>query len=159
MPPGARRWLWTLAATDMTHTLHAYYLDEPLSVSELDFADESFIGDHARFRTDADRIEQRRVPAVLPVVDARTLSTTEFKSHMTLVRGNLRNAGIRADVGRQVLWVVPKDLRWGVLLQNAIYEETGYMPFMFKRWRYTEVGPEATEPSILDAHGLAFGGS
>jgi hypothetical protein len=53
---------------------------------------------------------------------------------------------------------VPKDLRWEVLLQNAIYEETGYMPFMFKRWRYTEAGPETTEPSILDAHGLAFGG-
>jgi len=143
----------------MTHALHAYYLDEPLSESEVDFADQSLIGDRARFRTDADRIEQRRVPAVLPVVDARSLSVTDFKSHMTLVRGNLRNAGIRADVGRQVLWVVPKDLRWGVLLQNAIFEETGYMPFMFKRWRYTDTGPETTEPSILDAHGLTFGGS
>ena len=143
----------------MTHALHAYYLDEPLSVSEIDFADQSLIGDLARFRTNAHRIEQRRVPTVLPVVDARSLTATDLKAHMTLVRGNLRNAGIRADVGRQVLWVVPKDLRWGALLQNAIFEETGYMPFMFKRWRYTDAGAEAEEPSILDAHGLTFGGS
>lgn len=50
------------------------------------------------------------------------------------VRANLRHAGIRADAGRQVLWVMPRDSDWDAIFQFAIREETGFAPFVAQRW-------------------------
>jgi hypothetical protein len=50
------------------------------------------------------------------------------------VRSNLRHAGIRADAGRQVVWVMPQDADWDAIFQFAIREETGFAPYVAQRW-------------------------
>jgi hypothetical protein len=114
--------------------LPCYYLDEPLSESELQFVTDTLIGHWAKFRTSAAGIEQKRVPAVLPMADVNGMYAMGREQRAEGVRANLRHAGIRAFNGRQVVWVMPRDTDWDAVFQYAIREETGFGPFVAQRW-------------------------
>lgn len=123
----------------MPSTLSCYYLDEPLTDEDFAFAERILIGPWARFRTHASSLIQRRVPAVLPLPDeyGRYPQTREQRAQR--MRANLRHAGIRADCGHQVVWVMPRDREWDAIFQYAIREETGFGPWVAQRW-YDEGG-------------------
>src|SRR5690606_30287043 len=112
----------------MKKKLSCYYIDEPLSQEERDFAAETMLGPDARFPTGAVDIEERRIPNVLPIPGKDGLFADEPSSHIAMIKNNLRRAGIRSDGGIQVLFVLPRSMQWGALFQVAIYEETGFHP-------------------------------
>ncbi|GAB3542460.1 hypothetical protein GCM10027343_14470 [Noviherbaspirillum agri] len=118
----------------MPFTLSCYYLDEPLADNELQFVSRTLVGPWATFRTRASDLEQRRVPAVLPTPDENGIYAENRERRAARMRANLRHAGIRADSGRQVVWVMPKDNEWDAIFQFAIREETGFAPFVAQRW-------------------------
>lgn len=118
----------------MAFILSCYYLDEPLSDDELQFVSSALIGPWAKFRTAASTLEQKRVPAVLPLPDAHGIYAQSREERAERVRSNLRHAGIRADAGRQVVWVMPQDAEWDAIFQFAIREETGFAPYVAQRW-------------------------
>jgi hypothetical protein len=123
----------------MPSTLSCYYLDEPLTDEELAFAERILIGPWARFRTNASGLLQKRVPAVLPLPDENGCYLHSREQRAGRLRPNLRHAGIRADCGRQVVWVMPRDSDWDAIFQYAIREETGFGPWVAQRW-YMEGG-------------------
>lgn len=118
----------------MPFILSCYYLDEPLADNELQFVSRTLVGPWATFRTSASGLEQRRVPAVLPIPDENGIYTENRERRAERMRANLRHAGIRADAGRQVVWVMPRDKDWDAIFQFAIREETGFAPFVAQRW-------------------------
>lgn len=118
----------------MAFTLSCYYLDEPLSGDELQFAMRTLIGPWATFRTGANALVQKRVPAVLPTPDESGHYPESRELRAERVRANLRHAGIRSDAGRQILWVMPRDSEWDAIFQFAIRLETGFAPFVAQRW-------------------------
>jgi hypothetical protein len=118
----------------MTRILSCYYLDEPLSDEELRFVMQTLTGPWAKFRTGAAALEQKRVPAVLPLPEENGTYAQSREERAEGVRANLRHAGIRADAGRQVLWIAPRDGDWDAIFQFAIRQETGVAPFVAQRW-------------------------
>lgn len=118
----------------MIRILSCYYLDEPLSDNELQFVTQTLTGPWAKFRTGAVALVQKRVPAVLPLPDESGIYAQSREERADGVRANLRHAGIRADYGRQVVWVMPRDSAWDAVFQFAIRQETGLAPFVAQRW-------------------------
>ncbi|HYD78848.1 MAG TPA: hypothetical protein VEC06_03490 [Paucimonas sp.] len=118
----------------MPQPLSCYYLDEPLTEEEFAFVRQTLIGPWAKFKTRAPALTQKRVPAVLPAPDEHGRYVESREQRAERVRANLRNAGIRADNGRQVVWVTPRDPEWDAIFQFAIREETGLAPFVAQRW-------------------------
>jgi hypothetical protein len=118
----------------MALSLSCYYLDEPLTEDELQFLARTLLGPWARFKTGADTLAQKRVPLVLPVPDAQGGYADTREQRAERVRRNLRKAGIRADSGRQIVWVTPRDHEWDAIFQFAIREETGFAPYLAQRW-------------------------
>ena len=118
----------------MPLVLSCYYLDEALSDDELQFVTHTLTGPWAKFRTGASALAQKRGPAVLPLPDADGLSAEGREQRAERIRANLRHAGIRADNGRQVVWVMPRDSDWDAIFQFAIREETGLAPYVAQRW-------------------------
>lgn len=117
----------------MPRILSCYYLDEPLSEVELDFAGGILLGPWARFRTGASALAQKRVPAVLPLPDDHGVYAQTREERARIVSANLRHAGIRQDNGRQVVWVMPQDMSWDAIFQFAIRTETGFGPYVVQR--------------------------
>lgn len=138
----------------MNNALGCYYLDEPLSAEEREFAEESLLGEDARFHTGATSLVEKRIPNILPVPGKDGLFSSDPTAHVQLIKANLRKAGIRGDGGNEVLLVLPKELSWGTVLQMAIYEETGYYPYTLQRWYYRENAIEKGDPRIIDGHGI-----
>jgi len=118
----------------MALVLSCYYLDEALSDDELQFVTQTLTGPWAKFRTGASALMQKRVPAVLPMPDADGVYTEAREQRAERIRPNLQHAGIRADCGRQVVWVMPRDRDWDAIFQFAIREETGLAPYVAQRW-------------------------
>lgn len=118
----------------MTLILPCYYLDEPLNEAELDFVKQALVGPWAKFKTGAADIQQKRVPAVLPAPNEHGVYAESREQRAERVRANLRHAGIRASNGRQVVWVMARDVEWDAIFQFAIREETGYAPYVAQRW-------------------------
>lgn len=141
----------------MNKVLGCYYLDDPLSSEEREFAEESLLGEGARFYTGATSLVEKRIPNILPVPGKDGLFSSDPTTHVQLIKGNLRKAGIRGDSGKQVLLVLPKELAWAAIFQMAIYEETGYYPYTLQRWYYREESVEKGDPRIVDVHGLTEG--
>ncbi len=115
-------------------SLSCYYLDEPLTDDERDFVERVLLGPWAKFKTGAAALVQKRVPQVLPVPDADGTYTDSREQRAERIRPNLQRAGIRADNGRQVVWIMPRDTEWDAIFQYAIREETGLAPFVVQRW-------------------------
>ena len=118
----------------MPQPLSCYYLDEPLTDDELAFVQQTLIGPWAKFKTKADSLVQKRVPAVLPTPDEHGRYEETREQRAERVRANLRHADIRNDNGWQVVWVTPHDSDWDAIFQFAIREETGLAPFVAQRW-------------------------
>lgn len=118
----------------MAWTLPCYYLHEPLTDDELHFVRQTLIGPWAKFKTGAAEVEQRRVPAVMPLPDAHGVYAESREQRAERMRANLRHAGIRSYNGRQVVWVMPPDPEWDAIFQFAIREETGLAPYVAQRW-------------------------
>ena len=118
----------------MALSLSCYYLDEPLNEEELQFVGQILLGPWAKFKTGADTLTQKRVPLVLPAPDAHGRYPDTREQRAERVRRNLRKAGIRADNGRQIVWVTPHDHEWDAIFQFAIREETGFAPYLAQRW-------------------------
>lgn len=114
--------------------LSCYFLDDPLSAEERRLVEQILLGPWARFKTGASLLEEKRVPLVLPAPDKDGHYTAEPELRAEGVRRNLRHAGIRADNGRQVVWVMPQDSEWDAIFQFAIREETGLAPYVVQRW-------------------------
>jgi len=131
---GTARFSNKLSASTMQPILPCYYLDEPLTGDELLFVETTLIGPWAKFRTNAAALEQKRVPAVLPMPDRNGTYAEDREQRAQGVRANLRHAGIRMNNGRQVVWIAPKDADWDAIFQFAIREETGFAPFAVQRW-------------------------
>ena len=129
----------------MALILPCYYLDEPLNEEELHFVQQTLIGPWARFKTGAADLEQKRVPAVLPLPDEHGVYAKSREQRAERMRTHLRHAGIRACNGRQVVWVMPRDMEWDAIFQFAIREETGYAPYVAQRW-FQEEGVLARGP-------------
>ena len=110
--------------------LPVYYLDEPLAGHELAFACEALAD--LEGTGPSLRIEQFRVPSLLPVRDAEAAGT--LTGDVKLVQRHLLRAGMQRHAGRQIGWVMPKELAWGLRLQEAIWSVTGYYPYMIQRW-------------------------
>lgn len=118
----------------MARVLPCYYLDAPLAANEMQFVRQALIGPWAKFKTGASSLAQKRVPAVLPVPDRHGVYAEDREQRAERVRSNLRHAGMRADAGRQVVWVMPRDAEWDAIFQFAIRLETGFAPFVAQRW-------------------------
>lgn len=118
----------------MPAVLSCYYLDEPLAEEERPFVERALLGHWAKFKTGATTLIEKRVPLVLPTPDAQGLYADTPEQRAAKVRANLRHAGIHADIGRQVAWIMPQDGDWDAVFQFAIREETGYAPFVVQRW-------------------------
>lgn len=118
----------------MAMTLSCYYLDEPLTDEELQFVERTLLGPWATFKTGALTLTQKRVPLVLPTPGPDGQYPESRERRAGSIRRNLRHAGIRADTGRQVAWVVPQDGDWDAIFRFAIHQETGFAPFAVQRW-------------------------
>jgi hypothetical protein len=118
----------------MAFILSCYYLDEALDEQDLQFVRQTLVGPWAKFKTGAASLAQKRVPSVLPAPDANGLYAEAREQRAERVRPNLRRAGIHADVGRQVVWVMPRNTEWDAIFQFAIRQETGVAPFVVQRW-------------------------
>jgi hypothetical protein len=118
----------------MEKILSCYYLDEPLTDEELQFLSQTLLGPWARFKTGATVLQQKRVPAILPLPDENGHYAQSREQRAFHIRNNLRHAGIHADCGRQVVWVTPRDADWDAIFQFAIHNETGVAPFVAQRW-------------------------
>lgn len=138
----------------MGHALSCYYLDAPLGDDERLFVERSLIGHWAKFKTGADCLLEKRVPLVLPTPDASGRYTLTPEQRASQVRAHLRHAGINADCGRQVAWIMPQDSEWDAIFQLAIREETGFGPYVVQRW-YREQDRLVPGPvRVLNTHML-----
>ncbi|UCG64428.1 MAG: hypothetical protein JSW12_17645 [Deltaproteobacteria bacterium] len=99
-------------------------------------------------------IEHIRVPTVLPTPGKKGVFEEEVVERMQVAVNSLVRVGIKNDVGSQVTWVMPKETHWGVVFQLAIYEVTGFAPYLVQRWRYE--GDQLVRGNIrlIDGHGL-----
>jgi hypothetical protein len=138
----------------MPQPLTCYYLDEPLTDEELAFVQQTLIGPWAKFKTRADALVQKRVPAVLPTPDEHGNYEESREQRALRVRANLRHAGIRNDNGRQVVWVMPRDTDWDAIFQFAIREETGLAPFVAQRWFIDQGVPVRGSIRVVDTQML-----
>jgi len=141
----------------MTYTLSCYYLDEPLTEAEFQFVTHVLIGPWAKFKTRAASLAQKRVPALLPTPDVHGVYAQTREQRAECIRPHLRRAGIRADHGRQVVWVMPPDMAWDAIFQFAIREETGYAPFVVQRWFVDNGIPVRKQARVVDTQMLIEG--
>lgn len=118
----------------MRTPLSCYYLDEALDTEELDFVGRTLLGPWARFKTGTTELKQIRVPFVIPVPDAHGVYDLNPEQRAQGISANLRHAGILADQGRRVAWVMPHDISWDAIFQFAIRRTTGQGPFVVQRW-------------------------
>lgn len=141
----------------MTSVLSCYYLDEPLAEQELPFVEKTLLGPWAKFKTGASALEQKRVPLVLPTPGADGMYAGDRERRAEQMRSNLRRAGMRADIGRQVVWIMPRDSEWDAIFQFAIRLETGFAPYVVQRW-FMENDTLARGPvRVVDTHMLVQG--
>jgi hypothetical protein len=141
----------------MVQRLSCYYLDAPLAEGELRLLEQTFLGPWARFKTGASALLQKRVPLVLPVPEANGLYQENRERRAGRVRANLRHAGIRSDIGRQVVWVMSGDIEWDAVFQYAIRIETGFAPFVAQRWFVENDALVRRDVRIIDTHMLIQG--
>lgn len=141
----------------MPFALSCYYIDEPLTDGELQFVTQVLIGPWAKFKTRASSLVHKRVPLVLPAPDENGLYAGDREQRAERIRPNLQHAGIRADSGHQVVWVMPRDTAWDAIFQFAIREETGLAPFVVQRWFIEDGSPVRKNARVVDTQMLIQG--
>lgn len=141
----------------MALTLSCYFLDDPLSSDERQLVESSLLGPWAKFKTGAVALIEKRVPLVLPLPDAQGRYPGTPEQRAAHMRRHLRHAGIRADAGRQVLWIMPADPEWDAIFQYAIREETGFAPYVVQRWYRQPEGIVRGQVRVVDTQMLING--
>jgi hypothetical protein len=118
----------------MAGPLSCYFLDEPLNEDELGFTLKALLGPWSKFKSPASGLAQKRVPFVVPTPDAEGHYAGSREQRAARIVGNLRRAGLSGDIGRRVVWVMPRDISWDAIFQYAIRIETGNAPYVVQRW-------------------------
>lgn len=139
----------------MHRTVKSYYMDEPLNRNELSEVEWMLSVRETGAEEVKVRIEQVRIPHVLPAPTQEGHYPEPLETYVEIARRNLKRAGIRADCGRQVAWVLPREFHWAGVFQAAIFEETGFYPMAVQRWNCTGGGCERGEVRIVDGQALA----
>lgn len=116
-------------------SVKCFFIDEPLSSGEVTEVEGLITPCDDDDGNGGVRIEQVRVPFVLPVPEQGGGYQKSPGELIESARGNLRKAGIEAESGCQVIWLAPEDIIWASLFQTAIYNETGFFPISVHRWR------------------------
>jgi hypothetical protein len=126
--------------------MRIYYLDRKLTDEEAKFVEEAL--------KLTEPIEQVRIPHILPASDpdgghrARPLLDDE------LLSGHLKKAGIMRDYGRQVCLVISQDMHWYGALSHAIFNTTGFYPYLVQTKDHRERISNPGEIRITDMHGM-----
>jgi len=132
--------------------MRIYYLDEPLNEEELNFAKDALC--QKKGLKSIQSIEQIRVPTILPTPGKKGIFEEDVEDRTQLAMNNLIRAGINNDIGTQTTWIMPKETHWGTIFQLAIYEITGFAPYVIQRWRIEGEKKVKRDIRLIDAHGM-----
>jgi hypothetical protein len=135
--------------------MRVYYLDEPLSKQELGVLKKALV--QLEGLKSIQSIEQVRVPDVLPTPGKDGLFEEDLFQLAHSAKKNLFRARLERDAGIQVTWVVPEDTHWGVIFQQAMYEITGFFPYIVQRWQYEGDRLVRGNVRVLDGHEMIVG--
>jgi len=127
--------------------MRIYYLEEPLSEEDL-----HFVAKDLELQTAP---EQVRIPHVLPPLSTDSDYNDLCARHETLLRANLRHAGIDQDRGKQVAFVAPQDMHWYSALIRAIASETDCYPYVVQTAAQRDAIGNPGPTRVLDTHGLS----
>ena len=126
--------------------MRIYYLERALDIHEITWVEEAFASEG--------KIEQIRIPHVLPAPNANGSYMGRPLFDNEVIEGNLKKSGILKDYGKQVSIVIPKDMHWYAALGEAIYKLTGYYPYLIQTHDHREYINNPGEIRIIDMHGL-----
>lgn len=126
--------------------MRIFYFEKPLARNDLEFVVDEF-----ELESEP---EQVQIPYVLPVLGEGPLDSGAHNRHLELLRGHVRRAGISRDSG-QVIFVAPSQLYWNATIVCAIYEESGYLPYMVQTAEQLSAIGNTGPTRILDTHGIS----
>lgn len=110
----------------MTGSIRAYFLDEPLSESEVAEVTEEMGID----------VVQVRIPRLLPLPTIlKDGSQAMPDSAEEAPIAALKSAGILQDTGRRVCLVAPSSTQWNARFADAIGRLTGHFPYLIQTER------------------------
>ena len=132
--------------------MRIYYMDEPLNKEEWQSI-KNFLAERDGVNS-IKAVEQIRVPMVLPIPGTNGKFKEDITERINLIKNNLLKAGLRRDQGSQIVWVLPRDLDWGSIFQMAIYEITGFFPYIVQRWFYLDEQIIRRDIRLIDGHGM-----
>lgn len=132
--------------------MRVYYVEEPLTAEDLDFASNALIEFGASAVT-----EQVRIPHVFPTDVASGNFEQIMNRHIRLVRRHLANAGIAADRGAKTAFVAPRNMHWYSVLIAAFHAETGAYPFLIQTASQREALGNPGEIRVIDTEGMLRG--
>lgn len=135
--------------------MRIYYLDEPLDEEEIEFVKQALC--QREGLQSIQHIDQIRVPTVLPIPAQKGVFEKDVEGRTQIAINSLSRAGINNDIGSQVTWVMPKNTHWGCVFQLAIWEVTGFAPYVVQRWRYDGDHLVRGDISLIDGHGMMGG--
>jgi len=108
--------------------MRAYFLDRPLTDSEIEFVEEAL----------ETSVEQIRIPFILPVTNAKEGYKDRPLIDDNLTSKNLLNAGILRDKDKQVALVMPLDMHWYAAFTFVIEKMTGSFPYLIQTAEHRE---------------------
>jgi len=133
--------------------MRIYYLDEALNNEELTFVKDAIVQREGLGAIQS--LEQVRIPTVLPTPSIEGQFQESIEEQIYMLYKNLKNAGIEKDVDKQITFVMPKEAHWGVKIQMAIVELTGFAPYVVQRWSVDDKGKTVRRDiRLIDAHGM-----
>lgn len=132
-----------------------FFLDEPLTESEREAVLCALI-EYGLIRPNEDcSLKQIRVPLIVPAPEKGGHVKEPVERRIEILRRNLRRAGIASEIGHRVLWLMPKDeIFWGVISVESIFQETGYYPYLVKRWDRKGDKVIRHQPQVINSHAM-----
>ena len=125
-------------------TISTYYIDRPLTAEETVEVEEAL-----------DRkVEQVQIPYLVPAPDYQRNLADDIFSGAASLSPVLVKAGIRADTGKQVALVVPKDQDIHLMLCEALHEATGFHPYIIQTSEQREAIGNPGYLRVTDMHGM-----
>lgn len=126
--------------------MNIYYFEKPLSGADVEFVVEVLELDSTP--------TQIQIPYVLPVIGPGPIDAATQERHIVLLRDLVRRAGIAKESG-QPIFVAPSDMYWHTRLGLAIFEETGYLPYIVQTEEQRSAIGSPGPTRVLDAHGMS----
>jgi hypothetical protein len=124
--------------------VRVYFLDRPLNDEETEFVENAL----------GYKIEQVRIPYVLPVINYTKAYHDRPLIDDDLVRKHLLKSGISGDKGKQVGLVIPLDMHWYAAFAHAIEKETGIYPYLIQTDEHRASIGNPGYIRIMDMEGL-----